>query len=150
MTDRSALTVQHIRDRQAAKGLRKCGVSLKDANLPPSALALHALEEFVDAMNYLTDKPDEMGAAALVVPLLETCAESLAAFADHPKPLPPDVPTAEAVAAYGPWWQLGDEVVRVRFDRGRCVLSRAGQIWAELVDPAGPWLGPVQLRPVPR
>lgn len=149
-TVRPPLTVQHIRDRQAAKGLRKCGVSLKDANLPPSALALHALEEFVDAMNYLTDKPDEMGAAALVVPLLETCAESLAAFADHPKPLPPDVPTAEAVAAYGPWWQLGEDVVLVDPSPNGLWIWSAGRFGADRIDPAGPWLGPVQLRPVPR
>lgn len=68
------------------------------------------------------------------------------------KPAPwPDVPTAEAVAAYGPWWQFGEDVVQVEFgERG------AGWYWqicdrhAHNVDPAGPWFGPVQLRPVPR
>lgn len=148
MTDRPRLTVQTIRDRQAAKGLRKCGVSLKDANLPVGALALHALEECVDLINYLTDKPEEMGAPVLCVRVLEACAESLAAIADHPKPLPPDVPTVEAVREFGVWWQFGDVVVELDDTPVGLQFYHPGWRDSELVDPADPrWRGPITLRP---
>jgi len=67
------------------------------------------------------------------------------------KPAPwPDVPTAEAVAAYGPWWQFGDQVVAVDVTPRGLRFWRTACMGAKRVDPAGPWLGPVQLRPNPQ
>ena len=146
MTDRPPLTIDDIAAHQAAKGLRKYGVLLGNANLPMSALALHALEELIDLSAYL--------AAARMLSMQDAndfmaIADRLLPIADRPKPPPPDVPTVEAVGSGQEYWQFGADVVLVdvtprglRFWRPRC-------LGAEVVDPADPrWLGPVTLRAV--
>ena len=146
MTDRPPLTLADIEAHQDLKGARKYPQPLADAGLSVGALALHALEEAVDLRRYLMlagvwTLGDEDWHADLVDRLLP--------IADHPKPLPPDVPTVEAVASGFVWWQFGEDVVLVdvttrglRFWRPRC-------LGAEVVDPTDPrWLGPVTLRAV--
>ena len=144
-TPTGPLTLQHIRDRQAAKGLRKYGVALKDANLPKSALALHALEEAVDLLAYLHTAGllDLDNSVCLL-----SIAERLLPLADHPKPLPPDVPTVPACHAHGWWWQLGSSAVILSEHRGGLIYYRPGIRGFKPVDPAHNWLGPVTLRAV--
>lgn len=65
-----------------------------------------------------------------------------------PKPLPPDVPTVEAVATYGNWWQFADAFVLVAKLRGRLVYCLPGVGAPFDVDPTDPrWRGPITLRP---
>lgn len=146
MTDRPPLTLQTIRDRQAAKGLRKYGVSLKDAGLPVGALALHALEECVDLLAYLhTAKLLDLDDSVCLLSI----AERLLPLADHPAPLPPlppDVPTAVAVSEHDPLWQLGRSVVEVVTRCGALCYREIGVGGSRPVEGAGPWLGPVVLR----
>ncbi len=142
-TPTGPLTLQHIRDRQAAKGLRKYGVSLKGAGLPVSALALHALEELIDLLAYLhtaglLDLDDSV--------CLLSIADRLLLLADHPKPLPPDVPTVEAVREHGHYWQFGEDVVFVYHNAGAFFRLNGADYF---VDPADTrWLGPVPMRAV--
>jgi hypothetical protein len=66
-----------------------------------------------------------------------------------PKPLPPDVPTVDAVESGFVWWQFGDVVVEL--DNAPVGLQFYHPNWrdSEPVDPTDPrWLGPVTLRAV--
>ena len=137
-----------IEAHQDAKGFRKYPARLEDAGLSVGALALHALEESVDRRRYL--RAAGLWTAVDVVQFAFDEARLLP-VADHPKPLPPDVPTVEAVREFGKYWQLGNRVVRVRVRVGGSgVCWQSGSALLP-VDPADPrWLGPVQLRPVPR
>ena len=147
-TARPPLTTADIEAHQDAKGSRKYPTRLEDAGLSVGALALHALEESVDRRRYL--RAAGLWTAVDVVQFAFDEARLLP-IADHPKPLPPDVPTAEAVAAYGPWWQLGEDVVQVEFgENGIGRFWQVGDAFHDSIDPAGPWLGPVQLRPNPQ
>lgn len=144
MTDRPQLTLQTIRDRQRAVGLRKYGIALEDAGLSRGRLALHALEERVDLESYLhtaglwTEADKDY---------LDALSDRLLPLADHPKPLPPDVPTPEAVATYGNWWQLGTEVVHVGVEGDRLAVKFADSSGFHRVDPDDGWRGPITLRP---
>ena len=148
MTDQPPLTLAHIEAHQDLKGARKYPQPLADAGLSVGALALHGLEELVDLRRYLMlagvwTFGDEDWHADLVDRLLP--------IADHPKPLPPDVPTLHTV--YGPHghhWQLGDRVVWVFHDFGRLLYRYVGDGDRVLaVDPTDPrWLGPVPMRAV--
>ena len=147
MTNRPPLTLAHIEAHQDAKGARKYPTPLADAGLSVGALLLHALEESVDLRRYLMlagvwTLGDEDWHADLVDRLLP--------IADHPAPLPPDVPTVEAVREFGRHWQFGPDVVRVRDTFAGYPVWRAfGSDYEEPVDPADPrWLGPVPMRAV--
>lgn len=61
---------------------------------------------------------------------------------------PPDVPTVEAVATYGNWWQLGTEVVHVGVEGDRLALKFADSSGFHRVDVDDGWLGPVPMRAV--
>jgi len=146
MTNRPPLTIAHIEAHQDLKGARKYPTTLAGAGLSVGELARHALEEAVDLRRYLMlagvwTLGDEDWFEHLTFRLLP--------IADHPAPLPPDVPTVEAVAIYGNWWQFGDVVVEV--DSGPTGLKFYHPGWRdpEPVDPADPrWLGPVPMRAV--
>ena len=145
MTDRPRLTIDGIAAHQAAKGLRKYGISLEDAGLPVSALALHALEELIDLTCYLAY-------AGLLTrkdaAYLEGVAFRLLPLADHPKPLPPDVPTVEAVEEFGEWWQFGDVVVELDDTPVGLQFYHPGWRDSESINPTDPrWRGPITLRP---
>ena len=147
MTDRPPLTLQTIRDRQRAVGLREYGIALEDAGLSRGRLGLHALEECVDLLAYLhTAKLLDLDDSVCLLSI----AERLLPIADHPKPLPPDVPTVEAVNAGHRWWQLGSIPVWVTCDPDGDLYwartERGG--WDAAVDATDPrWRGPITLRP---
>ena len=114
-TPTGPLTLAHIEAHQDAKGARKYPTPLADAGLSVGALLLHGLEEAVDLRRYLMlagvwTLGDEDWHADLVDRLLP--------IADHPAPLPPDVPTVEAVREYGEWWQYAHRVVEKGRRRG--------------------------------
>ena len=145
MTDRPPLTIAHIEAHQDLKGARKYPQPLADAGLSVGALALHGLEESVDQRRYLMlagvwTLGDEDWHADLVDRLLP--------IADHPKPLPPDVPTVPACHAHGWWWQLGSSAVILSEHRGGLIYYRPGIRGFKPVDPAHNWLGPVPMRAV--
>jgi len=143
MTDRPPLTLQTIRDRQRAVGLREYGIALEDAGLSRGRLGLHALEECVDLLAYLhTAKLLDLDDSVCLLSI----AERLLPIADHPKPLPPDVPTVEAVAEFGKYWQLGRGIVRVYADAAGLWFVAVAARFA--VDPTDPrWRGPITIRP---
>lgn len=142
MTDRPPLTLQTIRDRQRAVGLREYGIALEDAGLSRGRLGLHALEECVDLLAYLhTAKLLDLDDSVCLLSI----AERLLPIADHPKLLPPDVPTVEAVAEFGRYWQFGKDVVFVYYDAGAFFRLNGSDYFVDPTDPR--WRGPITLRP---
>jgi hypothetical protein len=144
-TGHKPLTLAAIAHHQFAKGKRKYGTTLAEAALPVSALALHALEELVDLAAYLDAMP---GGAVGFLPTYDALALPLLAIADHPKPLPPDVPTAAAIAEHGAYWQLNGRVVEVVTRGGSLYYREVGMGGALPIGVGGDWLGPVPMRAV--
>ena len=145
MTDRPRLTIAEIERHQDEKGARKYPTPLADAGLSVGALLLHGVEESVDRRRYfmlagIWTSADEEQHADIIARALP--------FADHPKPLPPDVPTVEAVATYGEWWQFGDVVVELDDTPVGLQFYHPGWRDSESIDPTDPrWRGPITLRP---
>ena len=89
-TSHKPLTIADIKRHQDLKGARKYPAPLAYAGLSRGRLALHALEERVDLENYLrtaglwTEADEDY---------LDDLSDRLLPIANHPKPLPPDVPT---------------------------------------------------------